>query len=302
MEKLIEQYRAHLLNERNVSPHTLRNYLSDLHQFHQFISDRKWAMDSTGCVDVRKIEIHIVRAFLASLTPGRKKSSLGRKIAALKGFFRYLVVTRHMDGDPMVSIHSPKNEKPLPAFLSVDDVFQLLGAIEIKTVLDVRDRAVLEFFYSTGVRVSELVGLNWADVDFRLGIVRVTGKGSKERIVPIGEIALEALQNYAQEQRKRWNVSAKGETAVFLNNRGTRITTRSAARIVEKHLKHAGILVKMGPHGLRHSFATHLLNSGADLRSIQELLGHASLSTTQRYTHLNLDQLTAVYDKAHPRA
>jgi integrase/recombinase XerC len=181
-------------------------------------------------------------------------------------------------------------------------VFQLLGAVKIKTVLDVRDRAVLECFYSTGVRVSELVGLNWADVDFRLEIVRVMGKGSKERIVPIGEIALEALQDYAREQRKRWNFPCKGATAVFLNNRGTRITTRSVARIVGKHLKQAGIYVKMGPHGLRHSFATHLLNSGADLRSIQELLGHTSLSTTQRYTHLNLDQLTAVYDKAHPRA
>ncbi|HEX5605248.1 MAG TPA: tyrosine recombinase XerC [Candidatus Binatia bacterium] len=302
MEKLIEQYRAHLRNERNVSPHTLRNYLSDLHQFHQFVSERNWAVDSTGCVDVRKIEIQVVRAFLASLTPGRKKSSLGRKIACLKGFFKYLVTTRQIEGDPMFSIHSPKNEKPLPAFLSVDDVFQLLGAVKTKTELDVRDRAVLEFFYSTGVRVSELVGLNWADVDFRLEIVRVTGKGSKERIVPIGEIALEALQDYAREQRKRWNFSCKGETAVFLNNRGRRITTRSVARIVEKHLKQAGIHVKMGPHGLRHSFATHLLNSGADLRSIQELLGHASLSTTQRYTHLNLDQLTAVYDKAHPRA
>jgi len=302
MEKLIEQYRSHLRNERNVSPHTLRNYLSDLQQFHKFVSERKWAVDSTGGVDVRKLEIQIVRAFLASLTPGRKKSSLGRKIAALKGFFKYLVTTRQLDDNPMISIHSPKNEKPLPAFLSVDDVFQLLGAVKIKTELDVRDRAVLEFFYSTGVRVSELVGLNWADVDFRLEIVRVTGKGSKERIVPIGEIALEALQDYAREQRKRWNFSCKGETAVFLNNRGKRITTRSVARIVGKHLKQAGIYVKMGPHGLRHSFATHLLNSGADLRSIQELLGHASLSTTQRYTHLNLAQLAAVYDKAHPRA
>jgi integrase/recombinase XerC len=302
MEKLIEQYRAHLRNERYVSPHTLRNYLSDLHQFHHFVSERKWAVDSTGGVDVRKIEIQIVRAFLASLTPGRKKSSLGRKIAALRGFFKYLLTTRQLDDDPMISIHSPKSDKPLPAFLSVDDVFQLLAAVKIKTELDVRDRAVLEFFYSTGVRVSELVGLNWADVDFRLEIVRVTGKGSKERIVPVGEIALEALQDYAREQRKRWNFSCKGETAVFLNNRGKRITTRSVARIVAKHLKQAGIYVKMGPHGLRHSFATHLLNSGADLRSIQELLGHASLSTTQRYTHLDLDQLTAVYDKAHPRA
>ena len=184
----------------------------------------------------------------------------------------------------------------------MDDVFRLLDGIKVEGGLDVRDRAILEFFYSTGVRVSELVGLDWADVDFELGIVRVLGKGSKERIVPVGETALETLRDYVVELRKKWNLPCRGETAVFLNNRGQRITTRSVARIVEKHLKEAGIAVKIGPHGLRHSFATHLLNSGADLRVIQELLGHASLSTTQRYTHLNLDQLTAVYDKAHPRA
>ena len=207
-----------------------------------------------------------------------------------------------MTRNPLLTIHSPKQEEPLPAFLSVDDVFQLLGAIKIKTQLDVRDRAALEVFYSSGVRVSELVGMNWADIDFQLGILRVVGKGSKERIVPVGEIALQALRDYSVEQRKKWQVACKGETPVFLNNRGGRITTRSVARIVEKHLKQAGLQIKMGPHGLRHSFATHLLNSGADLRSIQELLGHASLSTTQRYTDLNLDQLTAVYDKAHPRA
>jgi integrase/recombinase XerC len=147
-----------------------------------------------------------------------------------------------------------------------------------------------------------LVSLGWGDVDFNLGIIRVVGKGSKERIVPIGETALQALRDYGLEQRKKWSRKLRGEEPVFLNSRGTRITTRSIARIVEKHLKAAGIIVKMGPHGLRHSFATHLLNGGADLRIIQELLGHASLSTTQRYTHVNLDQLTAVYDRAHPRA
>ena len=209
---------------------------------------------------------------------------------------------RAIEKDPLLLIHSPKQEKPLPAFLSVDDAFHLLDGITIKGALDIRDRAILEFFYSTGVRVSELVGLDWADVDFQLGIVRVLGKGSKERIVPVGETALATLRDYSLELRKKWNLPCKGETAVFLNNRGGRITTRSVARVVEKHLKQSGIAVKIGPHGLRHSFATHLLNSGADLRVIQELLGHASLSTTQRYTHLNLDQLTAVYDKAHPRA
>jgi len=302
LDDLIQQYDDHLRNERNVSPHTLRNYLSDLAQFHGFLRERELCLDSAGQVDVRKVDIHIVRAFLAALTRDRKKSSVGRKLAALKGFFRYLIAQKQIEKDPLLLIHSPKQEKPLPTFLSVDDAFQLLGGIKIKTGLDVRDLAVLEVFYSTGIRVSELVGLNWADIDIHLGIIRVIGKGSKERIVPIGKVALEALEKNSQELRKKWNLPCKGQTAVFLNNRGERITTRSVARIVEKHLKQAGIPIKMGPHGLRHSFATHLLNSGADLRVIQELLGHASLSTTQRYTHLNLDQLTAVYDKAHPRA
>jgi integrase/recombinase XerC len=302
LEDFIEQYGNHLRNERNVSPHTLRNYLSDLTQFQGFLRERELCLDSKGDIDVRKVDIYVVRAFLAALNQDRKKSSIGRKLAALKGFFRYLIATKQLEKDPLLSIHSPKQEKPLPTFLSVDDVFQLLSGIKVKNSLDVRDRAVLEVFYSTGVRVSELVGLNWADIDFQLGITRVVGKGSKERIVPIGEIALAALREYAQEHRKKWNLSSKGENPIFLNNRGERITTRSVARIVEKHLKQAGIQIQMGPHGLRHSFATHLLNSGADLRVIQELLGHASLSTTQRYTHVNLDQLTAVYDKAHPRA
>jgi integrase/recombinase XerC len=302
MDALLQQYADHLRHDRNLSPHTLRNYLSDLAQFHEFLRERELCLGAGGKVDARKIDVYVIRSYLAAMAKDRKKSSIGRKLAALKKFFRHLVATHKIEKDPLVLIQSPKQEKPLPAFLSVDDAFQLLGAIKIVTGLDVRDRAVLEVFYSTGIRVSELVGLNWADVDFQLGIVRVVGKGSKERIVPIGEIALQTLNDYSQEQRKRWQLTCKGETAVFLNNRGERITTRSVARIVEKQLKQAGIPVKMGPHGLRHSFATHLLNSGADLRVIQELLGHASLSTTQKYTHLNLDALTAVYDKAHPRA
>lgn len=302
MKELIQHYADHLRNERNVSPHTLRNYLSDLTQFNQFLTARGLCLDSGGTADVRKVDIHVVRTYLAALTKNRKKSSMGRKLAALKGFFRYLVATGHIEKDPLLLIHSPKQEKPLPHFLSVDEVFQLLGGIKVDSSLDVRDRAILEVFYSTGVRAAELVGLNWSDVDFQLGILRVVGKGSKERIVPIGEVALKTLRDYSLEVRKKWDLPSTGENPVFLNHRGSRITTRSVARVVEKHLRETGIAVKMGPHGLRHSFATHLLNSGADLRVIQELLGHASLSTTQRYTHLNLDQLTAVYDKAHPRA
>ncbi len=302
MEKLIQQYTEHLSNERNVSPHTLRNYTSDLAQFWKFLIERGLCRAGNNSVDVRKVDLQVVRAYLASLTRDRKKSSIGRKLAALKGFFRYLLATHQVRKDPLLLINSPKQDKPLPKFLSVDDVFQLLGGIRIQTPLDVRDRATLEVFYSTGIRVSELVGLNWGDVDFDLGILRVFGKGSKERIVPIGKMALDALRDYSVEIRKKWNLPCKGENPVFLNNRGGRITSRSVGRLLEKHLKETGIAVKVSPHGLRHTFATHLLNSGADLRVIQEMLGHASLSTTQRYTHLNLDQLTAVYDKAHPRA
>jgi integrase/recombinase XerC len=302
VESLIQQYAAHLRNERNLSAHTLRNYLSDLAQFQSFLRERELALDADGAVAAGKVDIHVVRAYLASLAADRKKSSIGRKLAALKGFFRYLVTTKRLDHDPLLLINSPKQEKPLPKFLTVDDAFHLLDAVKLENGLDLRDRAVLEVFYSTGIRVSELVGLDWADIDVQLGIVRVVGKGSKERIVPIGALALKSLESYGDSVRQQWQVSCRGETPVFLNHRGRRITTRSVARIVEKHLKLAGIQIKMGPHGLRHSFATHLLNGGADLRVIQELLGHVSLSTTQRYTHLNLDQLTAVYDKAHPRA
>jgi integrase/recombinase XerC len=302
VDELLDRFAEHLRHERSYSAHTLRNYLSDVAQFHEFLRERELCLDADQQVDSKKIDVYVVRSYLAALSKDRKKSSIGRKLAALKKYFRYLIATKQIEKDPLVLIQSPKQEKPLPVFLSVDDAFRLLGAVKVETGLDLRDRAVLEVFYSTGIRVSELVGLDWSDVDFQLGIVRVLGKGSKERIVPIGEIALQALREYSQDLHKRWQLRCKGETPIFLNNRGGRITTRSAARIVEKHLKRAGIPVKMGPHGLRHSFATHLLNSGADLRVIQELLGHASLSTTQRYTHVNLDALTAVYDKAHPRA
>jgi integrase/recombinase XerC len=301
LEDLVDQYAGYLRLQQNVSPHTLRNYLSDLRQFEDFLSQRA-KENAEKKIPLEDVTVHIVRAYLASLSKHNRKSSIGRKLAALKGFFRYLLREKKIQSDPLAWISTPKQEKPLPAFLSVDDVFLLLGGIQGDSLLTIRDRAILETLYSTGVRVSELVGLDWNDVDFQLGIIRVVGKGSKERIVPIGEMALKALRNYGDEQAIKWRRAAKGGTPVFLNHRGGRITTRSVGRVVEKYLKAAGIAVRMGPHGLRHTFATHLLNGGADLRVIQELLGHASLSTTQRYTHLNLDQLTDVYDKAHPRA
>jgi len=302
LEDLIEQYGVHLGGERNCSPHTLRNYSSDLLHFCRYLVAEGLCQDANKKIVVEEIDRQVVRAYLGSLVKNCRKSTIARKLAALKGFFRYLVDEKYLARNPLSVFSTPKQEKPLPVFLSVDDVFRLLGGVQGVGALGLRDRAILEMLYSTGIRVSELVGLDWDDVDFHLGILRVLGKGSKERIVPIGEVALRALQDYRVEQGKTEGLPAKASGPVFLNHRGSRITTRSVARIVEKHLKVAGIPVRMGPHGLRHTFATHLLNSGADLRAIQELLGHASLSTTQRYTHVNLDQLTAVYDKAHPRA
>jgi integrase/recombinase XerC len=301
VDKLIDEYQQYLTHERNHSPHTLRNYLSDLRQFCGFVRAAA-GKDHQGQDLLQRVDVHLVRTYLARLAKGCKKSSIGRKLAVVKGFFRYLVREGHLKRNPLLGLAAPKQEKPLPPFLSVDDAFRLLGIVQGTGHLQIRDRAILEVLYSTGTRVSELVALNWGEIDFNLGIVRVVGKGAKERVVPIGETALGALRDYGREQRKRWSRRLRGEEPVFLNARGTRITTRSVARIIEKHLRAAGIAVQMGPHGLRHSFATHLLNGGADLRLIQELLGHASLSTTQRYTHVNLDQLTEVYDRAHPRA
>lgn len=298
----IDEYGLYLRVERNLSPQTVRNYLSDLRQFRRFLKMEGWDKDKAGKNGLNDVDSYVVRAYLGTLTKACRKSSIGRKLAALKGFFRYLVKEGHMARSPVAALGSPKQEKPLPAFLSVDDMFQLLSGAPAGSILDIRDRATLESLYSTGVRVSELVGLNWGDIDFQLGIIRVVGKGSKERIIPIGEVALQALRDYGMEQRKRWGRLPEGRAPVFLNRRGGRITTRSVARIVEKRLRASGIPTRISPHGLRHTFATHLLNGGADLRVIQELLGHTSLSTTQRYTHVNLDQLTAVYDRAHPRA
>ena len=298
----IEGFADYLRDQAGFSPHSVKGYLTDIEGFRRYLEENGLGQDGSGTSALQSVDAQWIRGFLKTLHDSRKKSTIGRKLAALKGFFRYLVREGVIARDPLVGFSTPKQEAPLVAFLSVDEAFRVLGCLPEEGILPARDRAVMEVLYSSGVRVSELVGLDWRDVDFSLGVLRVFGKGSKERIVPVGEVALAALRDYAGHQRGRWGRAARGQEPVFLNRFGTRITTRSVARIVDKYLRLAGIPVRMGPHGLRHTFATHLLNAGADLRSIQELLGHASLSTTQRYTHVNLDQLTAVYDRAHPRA
>ena len=298
----IESFGAYLRDQARFSPHSVKGYLTDVEGLRRYLEENGLDLDSPGTSALQAVDTPWIRGYLKTLHETCKKSTIGRKLAALKGFFRYLVREGVLARDPLVGFSTPKQEAPLVKFLSVDEAFRVLGCLPEEGILPARDRAVMEVLYSSGVRVSELVGLDWREVDFSLGVLKVFGKGSKERIVPVGEVALAALRDYADHQRGRWGRTARGEEPVFLNRFGTRITTRSIARIVEKYLRLAGIPVRMGPHGLRHTFATHLLNAGADLRSIQELLGHVSLSTTQRYTHVNLDQLTAVYDRAHPRA
>jgi integrase/recombinase XerC len=305
MKELIERFLEHLRVERNASPHTLRSYASDLEQFRSFLWSAGFPRDEKkGDVRVERIDHLAIRAYLSHLYREHKKSSLARKLAAQRSFFRYLVDEGLIAQSPAEIVATPKQEKNLPSFLPVDEVFALVEKPDPATPWGARDRAILETLYSCGIRVSELVGLSDGDADFHLGIVRVYGKGRKERIVPIGEKAIEALRAYLP---RRDEVLARRKksgprTPLFVNPRGTRLTARSVARILQKHVLRSGLLRKVSPHALRHTFATHLLDAGADLRAIQELLGHVSLSTTQRYTHVSVDKLMEVYDKAHPRA
>ncbi|MCS6924679.1 MAG: tyrosine recombinase XerC [Candidatus Binatia bacterium] len=309
VQELLDRYTTYLRVEHKASAHTLRNYLSDLSQFFRFVT-QLCEQAAAAPVAASFFDSATIHAFLASLHRRNRKSSIGRKLSTLRSFFRFLLREGIIERDPTLHIASPKKDKPLPVYLPVDDMFRLLDAPPVNTPAGVRDRAILEVLYSCGLRVSELVHLNWEDIDTNLEVVRVRGKGNKERIVPIGRKALEALERYraqlpvfAAPKRHQPSLDPCAATApVFLNRRGGRLTTRSIARLVTHYAKAAGIALKTSPHALRHTFATHLLDAGADLRAIQELLGHASLSTTQKYTHVNLDRLMQVYDKAHPRA
>ncbi len=304
MKQLIDKFRDRLKVERNASAHTLRSYSADLEQFHGFLKEKKLAQGSGGEVAVEKIDHLAIRAFLSSLYRDHKKSSLGRKLASLRSFLKYRVQEGYLLRNPAEIVATPRQEKPLPNFMPVDEAFALMETPNPSQTWGARDKAILETLYSTGIRVSELVGLCEGDLDSSLGIVRVFGKGGKERIVPIGEKALEALRVYLEKRNEAiGKTGEKGRKApIFVNTRGGRLTSRSVGRILQKHLVRGGIWRKISPHALRHTFATHLLDAGADLRGIQELLGHASLSTTQRYTHVSVDKLMEVYDRAHPRA
>jgi len=297
MDEPIRAFIGFLRAEQRASPETLRNYASDLRQLHRFLLSRRLV---SSPIDPNSLSSDAVRAYLQWLDQkGNKPSSLARKLAAVRSFYRYLSRRGMVNDNPVDGMRTPKQPKLLPRVLTKDDADALMTFPAGLTVWSLRDRALLETLYSTGARVGELVALDIGDVRELEGLVRLQGKGRKERIVPIGEMALDAIRRY----RVSLPLPSAGvpPRALFCNQRGGRLTSRSVARVVNRYSSRlTGGAVS--PHALRHSFATHLLDEGADLRSIQEMLGHASLRTTQRYTHVATDQLLAVYDRAHPRA
>ncbi len=306
VETLLSQFHEHLRYERNVSEHTLRNYASDLEQFYDYIAPADPKTGKRKEPLLEQIDHLTIREWLAALHSANiKKSSVARKLAALRTFFQFAVREGLIELNPAKLVSTPRLEKKLPTHLSIEDAIRFIETPDVETDLGRRDRAMLELMYATGVRVSELTKLSLHDIDFKNKLIRVTGKRRKERIVPFGDPAHETLQNYLDVRDRFLNncpISEREPEALFLNYQGTRITTRSVGRMVEKYIRICAGIHDISPHALRHSFATHLLDSGADLRDIQELLGHARLSTTQIYTHVSMEKLVEVYDKAHPKA
>jgi integrase/recombinase XerC len=302
----VQQFIRYLSAERNASPHTCRSYLTDLKEFVNFLKDTGLHLSSDGKMEMEKVDRLTIRRYLSFVHRKNRKSSIARKISTLRSFFKFLVREHMVSSNPAKAVSTPKVEKLLPGALTVDEAFRLMdlpGLLIRETSSDrsrkksFRDRAILELLYSSGIRVGELVALNINQLNLDLGIVKVMGKGRKERIVPVGSKAIEAVRAYLEERR-----APDEEAPLFLNLRGGRLTARSVDRLIKNYTRQAGIFRKVSPHSLRHTFATHLLDAGADIREIQEMLGHASLSTTQRYTHVSMGKLMEVYDKAHPRS
>lgn len=290
LERYIQKFITYLRVEKNASPHTLTNYLIDLKEFNGSIKQK--LLEDITHVDVR--------LFLARLKERNfSKRSVARKMACLRSFFRFLCREGYVKTNPASGLQTPKIEKKLPLFLDTDEVVRLIESPDLSDVYGLRDRAILEALYSSGIRVSELVGLNKDNVDFIGAVLKVYGKGKKERLAPIGDKALRAMRNYLNKIETEKTMDNK---AFFLNKSGRRMSDRAVRRVIDKYIRKTSLNENISPHSLRHSFATHLLDRGADLRSVQELLGHANLSTTQIYTHVTTERLKSVYEKVHPRA
>lgn len=292
MERYIEKFLNYLKIEKNASVYTVLNYQIDLKAFAQFLKNENISLEAATLIHLRK--------FLVSLK-GKNYSSatLGRKLASLRSFFAFLCRDGYLKKNPAAAVSTPKREKKLPVFLDVEKMTKLVELPRGDNLYGLRDAAILETLYSTGIRVGELVGLNIESIDFISGVVKVLGKGKKERLVPIGDKAVQVVRDYLTKRNLKVGLEKK---TLFINKSGTRLSDRSVRRILEKYIRQLSLKEHISPHSLRHSFATHLLDRGADLRSVQELLGHANISTTQIYTHVSTGRLKAVYDKTHPRA
>lgn len=290
------------LRLKSASEHTVRNYVSDLIQFQEYLTPP--GEEGTPHATIEQLNHHLILEYLVYLHSQKiENSSKSRKISAIRSFCKFLCKEGALEQNPSKLIRLPKVAKKIPDYLSVDDCVRLIESPNLSTPMGLRDRSILELLYACGIRVSECAGMNLEDINFKEELILVRGKGKKERIVPFGRHCHSALEAYLQARRSFFrNRITEEKSPLFLSHIGTRLTTRSIARIVDKYVRTSGLAQKISPHGIRHSFATHLLNSGADLRSIQELLGHKSLSTTQKYTHLSIGHLMEQYDKAHPKA
>ena len=328
---LTQDFISYLTYEKHFSEHTAKCYGADLVQFCDYVASTPasggtdstpdhegspgWASQPDGGTAIAQqtetelktkvlaVDASVVRRYLAHLNEkGYSKSTTARKLATLRSFYKYLVRRNYVDSNPVAAVKTPKQEKKLPRCLDYAEVQKLLSTPPVNTWLGARDRSILEVLYSTGMRVSEVAALNMEDVDFLGEIIHIRGKGKKERIAPIGSSALQAIQNYIEYRNKRMQHDSDFDGKVlFANKHGKRLSVRSIRRKMDKYLAEAGLDPAISPHTLRHSFATHMLNNGADLRSVQELLGHQSLSTTQIYTHLSTSKIKEIYDSSHPR-
>jgi integrase/recombinase XerC len=301
----IDRFIDYLISQRGYSEHTIRNYRVDLTQFIDFVYENKEVGEGKDAWDLSFIDFQVIREYLGSLYGRYKRTSIARKLSAIRSFFSFLEKNNLGESNPAADISTPKQGKYIPVYLPVDEMFRLLERPDKSKPLGLRDLAIIEVLYSCGIRVAEMSGLNISNIDFNQRLIKVYGKGKKERIIPIGGQALKAINDYldaTQGIRRKGLSNEQQDAPLFINYRGGRLTTRSIGAIIKRYAIECGLVDDISPHALRHTFATHLLDGGADLRAVQELLGHVSLSTTQKYTHVSLDKLMEIYDKAHPRS
>lgn len=296
MRNLMEEFSSYLKHEKRASEHTVKNYMVDLTQFLDFVQTK-----TKKNASIKEIDNLLIRDYVGQLFGKKNPTSISRKLSSIRSFLDYCIKKGSIKTNPAKEVASPKIPKRIPKFLTVDEVFALIDTPNMDTAAGRRDKAILELLYASGLRVSELVNLKMSDIDMDEMIVKVLGKGRKERLVPMGTKACDTLRKYL-DLRPALAAREGANEPVFVNKSGKKISVRSVERMVEKYLKQSGINKNVTPHVLRHTFATHLLNAGADMRGIQELLGHTSLSTTQKYTHIGLEKMMEVYDKAHPKA